>query len=202
MIQLVLKVKQTIVSSTNRVVFPSVSALALNVGLYHTQNPNVQGKTMKVILIDANKIDYSNVYLLDYFSTYYNQGITPGDWIWGPLQNGQLTTIGPYQSTQICEEYMDDELLNSALTPVSDITYPNRNLTTGILNCTTVENKSFGVKAGQNIQIFLARINSRIPTAIISPSDVEKYKIPLAKMTQYIANEPELINRLKSFVSV
>jgi hypothetical protein len=173
----------------------------MNVGLHHTQNPNVQDKTMKVILIISNNIEDSNVNLLGYFRTYFNQDVLPADWIWGPLENGRMTTLGPYQSMQICQEYMDDKILNACLTPVSNVPYKNWDLTTGILNCTTVENQPFGVKAGQNIQIFLALINSRIPTAFLSPSDVNKFKIPLAEQTQYIANEPELVNRLKEFVS-
>jgi hypothetical protein len=174
----------------------------MNIGLHQSQNPNFQNETMKVILINSNKIDDSPVNLLGYFSTYYNQGITPGDWIWGPLFNGELAKLVPSQSMQICQEYVDVNILNASLTPVSSVSYQYWNVTTGILNCTTVENRPFGVKAGQKIQIFLARINSQIPTFIISPSDVDKFKVPLAKQTQYIATEPELVNRLKAFVSI
>lgn len=87
------------------------------------------------------------------------------------------------------------------LKPVSDKEFPYANITTAIFNCTTVENPAFRVKGGQKVQIFLIRLNSNIPTNIIAPSDIDKWKVPMAQMTRYIATEPVLADRLRAFVA-
>ena len=180
-----------------------IQALAMNIGLHQAQNPDYFNTTVKVILTNVNYIGDANPNLLAYFSTYFNQGVAPGDWIWTP---GVVFTDpvqkGPMRSMQIFQEYLDDDSLLAPLTPVSSTKYPYWNVTSGVFYGTTIDNPAFGVKAGQNVQILLIRINSQIPTNILFPSAIKKWKIPMAEQTRYLATEPELVNRLQAFLSL
>jgi hypothetical protein len=192
-------------SSSSFVISQSV-ALAMNVGLYHKQNPRTyKNKTMKVIMTNVNYIGDANPNLLAYFSTYFNQGVKPGDWIWAPgVVVSEPYQRGPYRSMQIFKEYVDDKILEAPLRPVSTkITKESVwNVTSAIYNCTTIENKPFGVRSGQRVQLLLFRINSKIPTNIMFPSAIKKWRIPMAEQTKYIATEPEIVRRIQEFIAM
>jgi hypothetical protein len=181
-------------------------ALAMNVGLYHKQNPDTYNeKTLKIILTNSNNIGDSNTNLLAYFSTYFNQGIEPGEWIWPPsIIESDAYQRGPYRSLQIFQEYMDDTILESPLRPVSTTISKDSywNVTSAIYNCTTIDNKPFGVRSGQRVQILLFRINSKIPTSLFTPSTITKWKIPMAKQTKFIATDPEIVSRIQDFMAM
>jgi hypothetical protein len=157
---------------------------------------------MKVILTNVNHDTDSNANLLSYFSSYYNQGIPPGGFMWSPgTVVNEPFQRSPWQSMQIFQEYMDDESLLAPLVPLSGEAFAYANLTSAILNCTTADNPAFRIKAGQKVQILLIRLNSIIPTNIITPSSFTKWRIPMAEQTRYVATASEMASRIREFVS-
>lgn len=54
---------------------------------------------------------------------------------------------------QIVKEYLDDDLLLSALIAVDET-----NLTSAVFNATTVDNRVYGIKGGQKVQILLLHL--------------------------------------------
>ena len=174
----------------------------MNIAQYQAQNPNFGNTTIKVILTNVNNVGDANTNILSYFSAWFNKKVTPGDWIWAPgVVLTEPVQRGAFRSQQICTETMSDAIL-AKLTPVSSTNYTYWNVTSGVLNCTTVDNKPFGVQAGLKIKILLLRINSQVPTNLITPSSLKKWKIPLSEQTKYIATEPEIVNRIQAFMAL
>mmetsp|Transcript_17738 Transcript_17738/g.37073 ORF Transcript_17738/g.37073 Transcript_17738/m.37073 type:complete len:211 (+) Transcript_17738:2519-3151(+) len=189
-------------------------AVAINVGHYlrkhggrGTANAN---QTIKLIVTNTNEYwdsEFNIGQILHYFSTTFNQGVDPGGFLWGPgLQ-------APYRSPQIFENYLDQEGLNNTLVPI-----PNSNMTTATLHgntvtssnqhkhkhkpiaLTTVDNPAFGVVAGQRVAILLLNLNANITTYVIGKTAVDEWTQPLADMTNHVAFNDDLLERVRTFV--
>ena len=60
-------------------------ALSINIG--HMQQKIGRNETIKVILTNTNDVwdsEWQRAQYLAYFSTYFNEGIEPGEYSWGP----------------------------------------------------------------------------------------------------------------------
>lgn len=172
-------------------------SLALNIGQYQTVDAGSLANTMKVIVTNNNFFEDTNVKFLSYFSTTFNQGIPPGNFIWPPSTvTGKNAQENPWRSPQIFREYLDDESLLSAFVPIV-----GTNLTTAIYSVTTTNNPAFGTKAGQKVEILLLQINSNIPTSIFLQSEIEAWTAPLAELTKEIAASADLVSRIQEFLA-
>jgi len=100
------------------------------------------------------------------------------------------------RSPQIFQEYLDTEGIDALVEPIA-----NSNLTTARLEGTTIDNPSFGVSAGQKVEILLLNLNEDITTLVVGKGKVEEYTQPLADMTKHIASNQELVERVRSFVN-
>lgn len=125
-----------------------------------------------------------------YFSSYFNQYVEPGGFLWSP----GLTA--PYRSPQIFEDYLDKDGLNNALVPI-----PGSNMTTATFSVTTVDNPSFGVSAGQPVDILLINLNADITTYVVGKTVVNELTQPLADMTNHIAFNAVLLDRVRTFIA-
>jgi hypothetical protein len=148
---------------------------------------------LKVIITNTNQKwdgdDWVHAQIMQYFSTYFNQNIPPGGFIWGPGY------FAPYRSPQIFQEYLSKSGIDSLIEPIED-----SNMTTTRLNGTTIDNPSFGVYAGQQVEILLLNLNEDITTLVVGKDNVRKYTQPLADMTKHIASNQELVERVRNFV--
>eukprot|EP00581_Thalassiosira_minuscula_P017610 CAMPEP_0183716152 /NCGR_PEP_ID=MMETSP0737-20130205/10158_1 /TAXON_ID=385413 /ORGANISM="Thalassiosira miniscula, Strain CCMP1093" /LENGTH=628 /DNA_ID=CAMNT_0025945371 /DNA_START=41 /DNA_END=1924 /DNA_ORIENTATION=+ len=171
-------------------------AFAINVGQYHISGGDLS-ETVKVILTNTNQAwptdvkddPFQPLQILQYYESPVNKGAEPGSFNW---PQGMYV---PYQSPQVFSDFMDFPTLNSLLEPI-----PGSNMTTAILNGTTVDNPVFGVRAGQQVEIFLINLNEPITTYVATPGMVQSYTEPLASMTKAIADNEELAKRIKAFV--
>ena len=73
-------------------------------------------------------------------------------------------------------------------------------MTTAFLEGTTMDNPSFGVVAGQKVEMLLLNLNVDITTFVIGREAIEKYTQPLAEMTSHIASNEVLLQRVIDFV--
>lgn len=175
--------------------------MALNVAQYQKQNLKRYKKTtLKVILTNHNTPEDQPPNILWYFSTYFNQGVLPGDYLWPPgIIFGEPAQRNPMQSMQIFKDYLDDKTLNDRLTPVNNNPNEYWNISTGIYNCTTINNPAVGVLGGQKVELMLIRINSIIPTNQLTNTLLDKFTIPLASMALDIATDSVLISQIRQF---
>ncbi|CAB9505333.1 expressed unknown protein [Seminavis robusta] len=169
-------------------------AVVINVGHYQQKigATESKGKTVKLIITNTNEewnTTFNYAQYLQYFSTYFNNNIGPGDFLWAPGY------WAPFRSPQIFEEYLDQKGLDDLLEPV-----PNTNFTTALLTGTTIDNPSFGVTAGMSVEILLLNLNENITTFVVGKQAVEKFTDPLANMTRSIAASEVLVQRVRDFV--
>ena len=120
------------------------------------------------------------------------RSVDPGAFIWLEEYNRQ-----PMQSAQIFSEFMDEEMLNSALEVVD-----GTNFTTAMLFGTTIDNPSFSVKARQEVEVLLININTPIPTLIAGPEFIDTLKQPMGNMVIEIATNPVLLARVNAFLDL
>lgn len=155
---------------------------------------------MKVILTNTKFHTDSNVKFLSYFSTYFNQGVAPGEFIWPPSTEANHSSAqkAPWRSMQIFTDYLDDESMLSQLQRIPE----TRGLTTAVFQATTINNVAFGVKAGQKVEILLLQINSDIPTLLFSKRSLDRYVVSLADLAQEIMGSKELVSRIKNFLAM
>ena len=73
-------------------------------------------------------------------------------------------------------------------------------MTTAILTGTTIDNPSFGVSAGQSINILLLNLNADITTYVIGKTIIDELTQPLADMTTHVAFNEQLLKRVRDFV--
>jgi hypothetical protein len=167
--------------------YTDAASLALAIGNY--QAVGDLSKRLKVILTNTNEVANDTQYhpMLDYFSNHENQHIVPGAYFWP-----QESVPGP--SLQIFGEYLDYTSLLSLSKPIE-----GTNLTTAIINATTVDNGAYGVKAGQTVEIMLIDLNAEIPTVIVGQAAVDEYAAPLAAMAVGISLSEALRNQVKAF---
>jgi len=148
--------------------------------------------SLKVIITNTNQVwddEFNRVQILQCFSSYFNQGVAPGDFLWAP------TNFIPYRSPQIFEEHLDADGLDALLEPIE-----NSNETTAILRGTTVVNPAFGIVAGQSMEILLLNANAKITTYIMGAVVMEELTQPLADVAKNIAASEGLVDRVKVFV--
>jgi hypothetical protein len=165
-------------------------AFVINVA--HQQRKMPRNATIKAIITNTNQewnTTFNYAQLLQYYSTYFNQGIAPGDFLWAPGY------WAPFRSPQIFEESLDEAGLDAILEPI-----PDSNMTTARLSGTTMDNPSFGVRAGQPVEILLLNLNENITTFVIGQQQVDEFTQPLANMTRNIASNQELVRRVRAFV--
>ena len=171
------------------------TALATTVGAYHASPKADLSKPMKVVLTNTNYEWEStgNIQqILMHWSSPLNQDVDPGEFLWLEDYNRQ-----PMQSTQIFSDFMHEEILNLALEEVD-----GTNFTTAILYGTTIDNPSFSVKAGQEVEVLLININTPIPTLITGPDFIETLKQPMGDMVVEIATNPVLLARVNAFLEL
>jgi hypothetical protein len=174
-------------------------ALAGNIGQYHTIDKADLSKTLKVIVTNNNFHTDSNVRFLSYFSTSFNQGIAPGDFIWPPftVAGGVSAQEAPRRSPQIFKEFLDDKGMLAKFEPI-----PNSNgLTSAVYQATTIQNSAFGVMEGQKIELLLLQTNSKIPTNLLTIRNVNRYSVALADIAFDIMNNKELVTRIQTFLA-
>jgi hypothetical protein len=174
-------------------------ALAGNIGQYHTIDKGDLGKTLKVIVTNNNFYTDSNVRFLSYFSTPFNQGIAPGDFIWPSftIAGGVSAQEAPRRSTQIFNEFLDDKGMLAKFEPI-----PNSSgLTSARYQATTIQNDAYGVMQGQKVEILLLQTNSKIPTNLLTIRNVNRYSVALADMVVDIMNSKELVKRIQTFLT-
>ena len=169
-------------------------ALSINLGHVQTQNKVALNETIKVLLTNCNEVwdtEYNRAQYLAYFSTYFNQGVAPGEFVWGP---GWFV---PMRSPQVFSKYLDADGLDALLEPIE-----GSNMTTAVLRgMTTVDNPAYHVVAGQRVELFLMNLNANITTFVIGRSLIAEFTKPLAEMTRHIAANEELVRRVREFVS-
>mmetsp|Transcript_21737 Transcript_21737/g.43516 ORF Transcript_21737/g.43516 Transcript_21737/m.43516 type:complete len:505 (+) Transcript_21737:388-1902(+) len=166
-------------------------SLVINVAQYQISGGDLDD-TLRVILTNTNEAwgdDYQYSLFLQYFDSPINEGVEPGSFQWAP---GMFT---PYQSPQIFGDFMDESILDGLIEPI-----PDSNMTTALLRGITIDNPTFGIKAGQQVEILLVNLNEPITTYIATPAIVDYFTEPLADMTVHIAENKELANRIKLFV--
>jgi hypothetical protein len=171
--------------------FADNPALPINIG--HMQQKIGINETIKVILTNCNDVwdsEWNRAQYLAYFSTYFNENIVPGNYSWGP---GWFV---PSRSQQIFSEYLDPAGLDAILEPIAD-----SNMTTALLQGTTIGNPAYNVRAGQKVEMLLLNANANITTFVIGKTAIETYTQPLADMASHIAGSQELLARVKSFVT-
>ena len=169
-------------------------SFALNVAQY--QN-NVQGSsiddTLKFVLTNNNVYTYGpEGAVLCYFDTYFNQNITPGEYLWPDDLPGYFNT--PIMSPQIFGDYMDLDTLANITIPIEGL-----NVTTARISTKTIENKNLNVLPGQPVELLVISLNSFIPTVILGEVEIEEYTQPLVDLATSIASSKELVDRVRDF---
>jgi hypothetical protein len=170
-------------------------SVAMNIGRYQSSDNRSKFNTIKMIVADHKTTEENNVHLLSYFSTTFNKGVNPGDFIWLPSTTSDPAQNTPVQSPQIFQEYIDESTFESSFHPINGI-----NVTYAILNATTIDNPAFGVVSGQPVELLVLHTNSDIPTALLGADLTTAYIEPLATMAESIASSMELVHVIKSFV--
>lgn len=168
------------------------NAFTMNIADYQ-QSSAGSGKTLKIILTAPNNAVDNDDGFLVYFDSPVNTGVKPGQWIW-------TNSYNPIRSVQVFEDKLDNDKLEKITLPVK-----NSNITTAIIEATTVDNPSYGIKSGQKVQVLYIRTNSNnIPTILIEEQDIKKWTPEIGSMVDditMVANE-ELIKRINEFLSV
>lgn len=167
-------------------------ALAINIG--QSQQRVGLNETLKVLLTNCDQVwdsEWNRAQYLAYFSTYFNKGIAPGDFSWGP---GWFV---PPRSQQIFSEYLDPAELDALLEPI-----PNSNMTTALLEGTTIDNPAYGVVSGQRVEMLLLNLNTNITTFVVGSTQIATLTQPLADMASEVAGNEELLRRVTEFVSI
>jgi hypothetical protein len=174
-------------------------SLAGNIGQYHSLNTTDLNQTLKVIVTNNNYYTDLNTKFLSYFSTPFNQGIAPGDFIWPPKTLAGTATLNtnPWRSMQIFTDYLDDDLFLAKFEKID----ANSNITTAMYEATTLANPAFGVRAGQRVRLLLLQVNSAVPTNFILPSVFAASRGPLQALAQEILQSTELLQRIQAFVA-
>jgi hypothetical protein len=168
--------------------------LALNIGQYQTREGGDLAKTLRVIVTNNNNYLYGPEPVLAYFNTSFNTNVSPGEFFW-PSPSVWCFPIG-ILSPQIFEETLEMSDIDAVTESISGL-----NVTTAVLNGTTIDNPAFKTKAGQKVEILFISLNSFIPTDIIGVTEIEEYIQPLADMAKSISENQELVDRVSSFMN-
>jgi hypothetical protein len=171
--------------------------LALNIGQYQTVDGGSLLPYIKVIVTLNNFETNNNKQFLQYFETAFNTGVEPGGFTWAPSITPGVPEATPWRSPQIfMEELQNDEFIESSI-PIL-----GTSLTSAVHYGTTVDNPAYGVKAGQQVQILLLQLNSDIPVFILTEEDILQHTEPLASLSELLAGNEELQNRIQEFMKI
>ena len=175
------------------------NALVVNMADYQQSSNADLNQTLKIILTTANLLgSFGNRSLLSYFRNNYNEKVAPGDFVWpvSPLTN-QSFTLTPIRSTQMFQEYLDEDSLATMRIPV-----PGTNLTSTHLKATTVDNPAYGIRAGQLVEILYLEINSNIPSSIFGVNDTRTLTPALVSLAKDISQvgRDTLLERIHLFL--
>lgn len=166
-------------------------AVVVNIAHYQkSANANLN-TTIKLVLTNTNQdvnTTQQRTQILQYFQTDFNENIPPGGYIWLPAW------WSPTRSPQVFEDVMTAAQLDALVEPIEGSL-----MTTAVLKGTTMDNPSYGVKAGQYVEILLINTNADIPTMIATPDVIQDETIPLAEMAKSIAANQELVRRVRGF---
>jgi hypothetical protein len=118
--------------------------------------------------------------------------------LWPALSPEQFAAPNPVLSMQIFGEYMNSSELQSLREPVN-----GTNITTSILKATTIDNPTYGVRAGQAVEIFYLEIHSSIPTTIVGVNQTRYWTPKLADLAWDISTiaADDLLVRIDEFLS-
>ena len=130
------------------------------------------------------------VFVRRYFETDFNEGVAPGGFLWNPGMDS------PYRSPQIFSDYLDGNILNDKVVPID-----GSNMTTATFSTTTVDNPAFGVLAGQPVEVLLLNLNAIMATNVIGITAIDYNTPGLVDMTNHIAFNEELLDRVRVFVA-
>eukprot|EP00567_Pseudictyota_dubia_P003330 CAMPEP_0197434436 /NCGR_PEP_ID=MMETSP1175-20131217/2164_1 /TAXON_ID=1003142 /ORGANISM="Triceratium dubium, Strain CCMP147" /LENGTH=579 /DNA_ID=CAMNT_0042963153 /DNA_START=73 /DNA_END=1812 /DNA_ORIENTATION=+ len=177
--------------------FTDGTTVALNVGQLHSVDNGNLNETMKLIVTSNNYYTDTDVNVLMYFDTNFNEDVAPGDFIWAPATGAvDVARPVPFRSPQVFETYLNETMLENLEEEV-----PGTNLTTAVIEAVTTENAAFGIKKGQKVEILLLKINSNIPTTIIGKYDTNKYITPLSELAETISSSGALLDRVNDFLN-
>ena len=151
---------------------------------------------VKLVISNNNFDTDNNNNVLDYFSTPWNEGIAPGDFVWPPGV-GTGPSNNPEQSAQIFEEYFDAESYDAIFEPIN-----GTDLSIAIVNATTVDNPAFSVDAGQKVSIAIINLNSDIPTFIVTEPVITGYTPAMVVLAETIAGSQILADKVEAFASL
>jgi len=169
-------------------------ALAINIGQYQNETNFDLTKKIKVVLTNTNQKENSTFtyqQILAYFSTTFNQGVKPGDFGWVSSQ------YLPWPSPQIFEEYLDEDALKAMLKPVA-----GTNMTTALIDATTLTNPVYGTREGQKVQVLVVFLNEDITTYIVGTEAVKRATPKLAQMAYTIASSQDLVSQVRDFFNL
>jgi hypothetical protein len=151
---------------------------------------------IKLIISNNDFETNDNDNVLGYFSTPWNQGIDPGDFIWPPGV-GSGPDNNPEQSVQIFEEFFDADSFNATFEQVT-----GTDLSIAFVNATTVGNPAFGVIAGQKVSLAIINLNSDIPTFIVTEEVISGYTPKMVELAETIAGSQNLADKMEAFASL
>jgi hypothetical protein len=179
------------------------NALVANIAAYQASHDEDLNTTLKLFLTEADESFDQDPYsgdplLLSYFSSAINQDIAPGEPLWPASSPDQYAAPNPVLSLQIFGEYMNSSELQSLRNPIS-----GTNITTSILKGTTIDNPTYGVRAGQAVEIFYFEIHSSIPTTIVGVNQTRYWTPKLADLAWDISTvaADDLIVRIDEFLA-
>jgi len=167
---------------------------AMSLGRY--QQEHGADNEVKLIISNNNFDTNDNDNVLGYFSTPWNQGIAPGEFIWPPGV-GSGPSNNPEQSAQIFEEYFDADGFSATFEPVN-----GTDLSIAFVNATTVDNAAFGVNAGQKVSLAIINLNSDIPTFVVTEPVITGYTPMMVELAETIAGSQDLAVKMKAFASL
>ena len=127
---------------------PDDNALGTSIGQYQTIDNKDLSTTLKAIVTVHNADSVSNRGFLSYFNNTFNQGVTPGQYIWPTFPEGPA--VSPRQSSQLFDRYLDQQMFNAMLVPVAGSI-----VSTVRLKVQTIDNPAFHVQAGQTIDLLV-----------------------------------------------
>ena len=164
---------------------PDLSALVQSIAQQQISNEGGSLRPVKAI-VTYHGTNFNG--FLQYFRTFFNRGIAPGDYIWLPY------SATNWRSMEVFEEYLDYWTLQDILTPVQGIP-----VSTAIINTTTVDSPMLHIQAGQSVEILLlAYTEEDLPIDWFGPLNSAFF----GGEARDIASSTELLARVQEFLAI
>jgi hypothetical protein len=154
-----------------------------------TANLDASAEPIKIIHAYNDFVNNTNTIFLLFWDTDANEGIAPGNFLYSPDVGVAIP------SKQIFNETLQESDMQQQLTPM----IANTTLQTATFRGTTIDNPAYGVAAGTPVDILFVRLNSPIPTYLLTRAGVEPAIQPLGDMAEMIASSDELGDIIKAF---